>query len=118
MRTYVKIYGPPFVKAIKELEKIAVNMPQVSIMNTLMAAGPELFTSDEGVSTYFSDLGAEVSFERREKIISKYGELLGDYDFFFEWIRDPTMKDINELADKIDEALGPLGCRYTITTKR
>jgi hypothetical protein len=119
MRTFIKIYGPPFVKAVRALEKIAMSMPEVSIMNTLIAAGPQTFGSDEGVAGYFSAMhGGEISVERRGKIISKYGELLGDYDFFFEWIRDPTMKDINDLADKIDEALSPLGCKYTITSKR
>ena len=117
MRSYIKIYGPPFVKAIKELEKIAISMPHISIMNTLIATGP-FPTGGDNVSEYFGNLGVgEISVERREKIISKSGEMLGDYDFFFEWFRDPTQAEINALIEKIDEALAPLGCKYTITTR-
>ncbi len=56
--------------------------------------------------------------ERCGKIISKSGEMLGDYDFFFEWFKNPSQAEINQLIEKIDEALSPLGCSYTITTKR
>ena len=33
MISYIKIYGPPLLKAIKALEKIAVDMPEVCIMD-------------------------------------------------------------------------------------
>jgi len=50
----------------------------------------------------------EISVKRCGKIISKSGEGLGEYDFFFEWFTKPTTDQVNELIEKIDEALAPL----------
>ena len=50
-------------------------------------------------------------------IISKSGESLGEYDFFFEWFTKPTMSQVLGLITKIDEAMEKVGCRYSITTK-
>jgi hypothetical protein len=58
-----------------------------------------------------------ISVERCGSIISESGEKLGEYDFFFEWFTEPTMVQVYDLLEKIDEALAPLGCKYTITTK-
>jgi len=121
MKTYIKIYGPPILKALKELEKIAIDMPEVCIMDTLLVSGlPDIGTStighQEGVSEYFSSLG-EITKERCDTIISKSSSTLGEYDFFFEWFTGPTMDQLDMLTEKIDEALAPLGCKYTTTTK-
>ena len=59
-----------------------------------------------------------ITQERCSKIISKSGETLEDCDFFFEWFKDPSQAELNDLIGKIDEALSPMGCRYTITTKK
>ena len=116
MRSYIKIYGPPVLKAIKALEKVAIDVPEVCIMDTIIEhSGPLLGVS--GVFNYFSSLG-NVTRERCDKIISRSGESLGEYDFYFEWFTEPTMEQLNDLIEKIDEALTPLGCRYTITTKK
>jgi hypothetical protein len=56
--------------------------------------------------------------ERCSNIISKVGESMGEYDFFFKWLTDPTSDQLNELIGKIDKALKPMKCLYTITTKR
>ena len=121
--SYIKIYGPPVLKAIKELEKIAVDMPEVCIMDTVMAGVPDYstaFSDPDFTSNYFSQTLGSVEFEveRCGTIISKSGEKLGEYDFFFEWFTEPTMEQLNELIEKIDEALTPLGCKYTITTEK
>jgi hypothetical protein len=120
--SYIKIYGPPILKAIRELEKIAVDMPEVCIMDTIMTGVPDYTSafSDPGyTSDYFNQaLGSvELKVERCDTIISKSGEKLGEYDFFFEWFTEPSMEQLNELIEKVDEALTPLGCKYTITTK-
>ena len=60
---------------------------------------------------------ADVSEERCNKMISKSGESLGDYDFFFEWFEKPSLKDLNDLIAKIDDTLKPLDVKYSITTK-
>jgi len=67
------------------------------------------------VNDYFSSV--EVPEKRCSTIISKSGESLGEYDFFFEWFKEPTMDEMNTLIEKVDEALESLGVKYTITTK-
>jgi hypothetical protein len=120
--SYIKIYGPPVLKAIRELEKIAVDFPEVCIMNTVIAStesDPMMYTDPEFSQGYFSAFyPGEIEVERCSDIISNSGQKLGEYDFFFEWFTDPTMDQINQLMEKIDEALTPLGCNYTITTKK
>jgi hypothetical protein len=134
MRSYIKIFGPPHVKALRALKKIAVDMPEVCIMDTTFVDDlPPYLAEDLGgrrtegirieptlerVGAFFRSQGVEISEERCNNIISEYGEMLGDYDFFFEWFEDPSVEQVNDLIQKIDEALEPLDCHYTITQKR
>lgn len=119
--SFIKIYGPPVLKAIRELGKIAVDMPEVCIMDTVIASTTSdsmIYSTPEFSSGYFSNFyQGDIEVERCSNIISKSGQKLGEYDFFFEWFTDPTMDQINNLLEKIDETLTPLGCKYTITTK-
>lgn len=117
MRSYIKIYGPPMVKAIKALEKIAIDVPEVCIMDTFIESYMPFFDSRDRVIGYFSGLG-EIPVQRCDKIISRSGEMVGENDFYFEWFKEPSMAELNNLMEKIDEALAPLGCKYTITTRR
>ena len=111
---------PPLLKAIKALEKISVNMPEVCIWNTVIASAPQFIRaeglSDDYVRGYFSGVG-EVPEKRCSTIISKSGESIGEYDFFFEWFKEPTMDELNNLIEKIDETLTPLGAKYKLITK-
>jgi len=119
--SFIKIYGPPMVKAIRELEKIAVNMPEVCIMDSMISGVPDYVNnfSNPGFTTqYFESIPTRIEHKRCGTIISKSGERLGEYDFFFEWFTEPSMEQLNSLIEKIDEALEPLGCRYTITTNK
>jgi hypothetical protein len=134
MRSYVKIYGPPVLDAIKELEKIAIDMPQVCIMDHVILedlspstardiGGWEVKTTDVisggDVGPFFMRrTGAMVPVERCQNIISKHGEKLGENDFFFEWFEEPNKEQLKHLIEEIDKALQPLGCYYTITTKK
>ncbi len=115
--SFIKIYGPPVLKAIQELEKIAVNMPEVCIMDTIIENLPD-HTNPDYVANYFESIPTEVEVERCSNIISKSGEKLGEYDFFFEWFTEPNFEQLKDLIQKIDEAIAPTGCRYTITTKK
>jgi len=131
MRTYIKLYGPPVVKAIKALEKIAVDMPEVCIMDTIIRPITEIpprislnitMGSDEpvmdSIDQIMTNIGVgDIPEERCNTLISKYGERLGEYDFFFEWFEVPTNAQVQDLLEKIDEALEPLGVRYTVVTK-
>jgi hypothetical protein len=127
MISYIKLYGPPVYDGIKALEKIAIDMPEVCIMDTVLAVSiPSAIGTDDrmggtalipgGVYNYFLELD-EISHERCDKIISKSGEKLGEHDFFFEWFTKPNMEQMNNLIQRIDKALAPTGVRYSITTK-
>lgn len=121
MISYIKIYGPPIVEAIKALEKVAIDFPEVCIMHTELSLDQSVGSESigslmEGWSEYFG--GPEViSEERCSNIISKSSESLGEYDFFFEWFKDPSKDEHHQLLTKIDDALSDVGVRYTITTK-
>lgn len=129
MRSYIKIYGPPILDAIKELEKVAINMPEVCVMDYVImkelspriardVGGETVGTVDYAVSSFFMQrTGVTVPVKRCYSIISKHGQKLGEYDFFFEWHEEPDTSQLNNLIEKIDKALKPLGCLYTITTK-
>ena len=119
MKSYIKIYGPPILKALRVLEKIAAESPEVLIKSFYRGGVPQpgLSTRREDMAIYFDTIPVEVSMERMNKLISESGHTLGENDFFFEWARDPTWKEIDELIEKIDDALAPLGCKYTITTR-
>ena len=124
LKSYIKIFGPPILKSIRTLEKIAVETPEVCIMDTIISTMPtDPSTSDyknviSSISEYFSSLPTEISQERCSNIISKSGEMLKEYNFFFEWFQDPSTEQLNELIEKIDTTLASVGCRYTITTKK
>ena len=125
MITYVKIYGPPALRTVRALEKIALDMPQVCIMDM-----PLLMTMRE-VGNQTTDANWPISLkairdffgvddlaqERCETIISKSSRSLGEYDFFFEWLETPTSDQYYDLIEKIDEAVKPIGSRYTVITK-
>ena len=121
MKSYIKIYGPPLLKAVHALEGVAVRMPEVCIMDTVIARGvPGSLARDIGgepVGDYFGSQGISITRERCDNIISRSGESLGEYVFYFEWFTPPTVDQLNDLIRKIDKALLGLGCRYTITTR-
>jgi len=119
-KSYVKIYGPPVAKAIRALEKIAVDMPEVSIYSSILAISPAIPFDPTQTQVYFdrsASVGPEISVGRKAKLISKHGATIGEYDFFFEWETKPNWEQVEDLINKIDKALKPLGCNYTITTK-
>jgi hypothetical protein len=130
MISYVKIYGPPLFKALKTLEKVAIDMPEVCIMDTYIQTAVGIPVPGAGGSYEASDISFsepkgvmemlgvdDIPEERCNTIISKSGESLGEYDFFFEWFTKPNMSQIEDLIKRIDEALAPLGVKYTLTTK-
>lgn len=117
MKSYIKIYGPPLLPALKTLQKLAIDFPEVCIMDPIISADLPGFNNVDYTQNYFSGLGMTIDRERCGKIISKSKETLGKNDFYFEWFTKPTMDQIIDLIEKIDKALEPTGVRYTITTK-
>lgn len=130
MISYIKVYGPPLLKALEALRAIAIDMPEVCIMDTgiqtafqIPDASPNVSVSSEpgldtleGIMTFFRGAG-EISEKRCQDIISKQGERLGEFDFFFEWLKPPSMEQLESLIGQIDESLEPIGVKYTITTR-
>ena len=126
MKSYIKLYGPPIGEAIKALRNVAIDFPEVCVMDSALEAslglgnitglgGQGSLDSVNMVMSYFGGPD-EISEERCDTIISKSGESLGKFDFYYEWFQKPTVSQIEDLIMKIDEALGPVGVRYTITT--
>jgi hypothetical protein len=85
--SYIKIYGPPILEAIERLDELAKKLPSIS----------------KGKISKDILVGGE--------------SIIGDYDFAFEWKKEPTEKVINRLIFNIDEIFKDLDCRYTVTTK-
>jgi len=116
LKSYIKIYGPPVLKAIQTLQALAIDTPEVCIMDTVIARDIPRFNERTQVMSYFEQYG-QISVERCDNLISKSSGMLGEYDFVYEWFTPPTGDQVNDLIEKIDEALEKLGCKYTITTK-
>lgn len=119
-RSYIKIYGPPVLRAIKALESVAVEMSksiELKFSNRCIPyPGPRHETLEwqryiEGLKQTYVECYEPV------RLISDAHEMLGDYDFFFEWSDKPKIDQLMDLVGKIDNALRGLGCLYTITTK-
>ena len=118
MKTYIKVIGPPILKSIKALEKIAVDMPQVCIMDTMIESGGSPVADPDSWSSYLDINPSMITRERCDNLISKSGESVGEYDFYFEWFKEPTLDELNKLIGKIDEVLAAVGSRYTIMSKK
>jgi hypothetical protein len=122
MKSYIKIYGPPMLKSLRALEALAVDTPEVCIMDTIMAQELSKLSRLDEVKMYFfssrSQHVGKITDERCKNIISKSGSELGEHDFYFEWFMPPTQEQINDLIQNVDDALSPLGAKYTITTKK
>ena len=113
MRMFVKVLGPPYIDAIKALEKIALETPEVCVMNTILMHGNPYLDSLDWIYNYFKGLG-NVSYQRCSRIISEHRQLLGEHDFFYEWFQEPSKAQLEDLIEKMDEALKPIGAMYTI----
>lgn len=126
-KSYIKIYGPPVLKSLKALVKVAADMSKKtaihyhSVLEPTMPVYPAsdfgrygLRLIEPGVP---SETDLEIPEEERLKLISRSGDTIGEYDFFFEWVEHPTKQQVQELIGMIDEALADCGCRYSITTR-
>ena len=127
-RSYIKIYGPPVLSSLKSLEKVAVEMSKKTTIRYYSALIPPMPSTSMQMSPRdYNDMmlnytqgvltDVELPGDEKIKLISKSGDTLGEYDFFFEWGREPTKKEVQELIGMIDETLADCGCRYTIVTK-
>ncbi len=120
LRSYIKLYGPPILAAIRALESVAVEMSRSVELRFSNRCIPYPRPGQEALEWQRYVEGLKQSYvECYEpvRLISDAHEMLGEYDFFFEWNKRPDIKQLMELIGKIDKALTGLGCLYTITTK-
>jgi hypothetical protein len=121
VRSYVKIYGPPILKATKALEAVAVDMSKATDVKFSHSCVPYPTRMQSGTNDwdqYIQNMKRiYVDCYEPVRLISESHQLLGEYDFFFEWTEEPKMSQIEELLEKIDAALEGMGCNYTLTTK-
>ncbi len=109
------------LKALTALEAVAVDLSKVTEVkfNHKCLPYPDRMQSNvrdfeqylEGMKRIYVDCYEPV------KLISDSRQMLGVYDFLFEWAEKPTMAKIEDLVETIDEALKDLGCHYTLMTK-
>ena len=116
MKTFLKLEGS--VKdGVKALEKLALETPEVCIMDTYIQSEAPMFDTQTGLMNYFEAVG-ETMEKRCSNIISKSKVDLKGYDFVFEWFVEPSKDQLNMVLKKIDDTLKPLGVKYTFTTKK
>jgi len=121
VRSYVKLYGPPIRKAINTLEAVAVDMSKaidVKFSHKCLPYPTRYQSNTNDWNQYLKNMESMyVDCYEPVKLISNSHQLLGEYDFFYEWVETPEMAQIEELLKKIDDALEGMGCNYTLTTK-
>jgi len=109
------------LKAIRALEAIAVEMSKavdVKFSHTCLPYPSRTQSDTRDWNQYLKNMeNMYVDCYEPVKIISDASEMLGDYDFFFEWSGTPKTEQLKNLIEKMDKALGDLGCYYTVTTE-
>ena len=119
--SFIRIYGPPILKAIKALEAVAVETSKAVAVRFSHKCVPYpryMGSETRDWEQYLQNMRKTyVDCYEPVRIISRSEEMLGEYDFFFEWSEEPNLEQVENLIEKIDEALRDLGCNYTITTK-
>jgi hypothetical protein len=133
MISYVKLQGEKRDQALETLRDLSLDIDEVCIMDKaiysqlkkaypierggfIYGPGEAMMNLDEGILTLFR--GTErVGHRICHDVISKRGEDLGEHDFFFEWFETPNQKQMDDLINKIAEALKAIDMKYTIFNK-
>jgi len=120
-KSYVRIYGPPLLKAIRALEGVAVDMAkkiEVKFSHKCVPYPTRMQSDRNDWNSYLKNMQKTYKdCYEPEKLLSDSSMTLGDYDFVFEWTSKPSLKQIEDLIEKIDEALADVGVMYTLTTE-
>lgn len=121
-KTYVRIFGPPLLKAIKALEGVAVDMSkntEVKFSHKCIPYPTRTQSDRRDWQSYLKNLqNTYTDCYEPQKIISDASMTLGEYDFAFEWAeKKPSMKKVQGLIEKIDGALAELGVYYALVTE-
>lgn len=121
-KTYVRIYGPPLMKAIRALEGVAVDLSkatEVKFSHKCVPYPTRMQSDKNDWNNYLKNLSNTYKdCYEPVKIISDASMTLGEYDFVFEWVSMPSMKRVQDLIEKIDTALADVGTLYTLKTEK
>ncbi len=110
------------MKALQALEGVAVEMSkekEVKFSHKCIPYPTRMQADNRDWNNYLNNLkNTYVDCYEPAKIISDAKQLLGDHDFMFEWVeKKPTMKQLENLIERIDKALEGVGVHYTLTTE-
>ena len=110
VKSFIKVYGPPILEAIKALEAVAVEMSKATSLKFSHKCLPyPSQSSTRDWDAYVKNMERTyVDCYEPVRLVSKAHQQLD---------KEPNMEQVEELLGKIDEALGGLGCYYTISTK-
>ena len=121
VKSYIRIYGPPLLKAIKVLEGVAVDMSnktEVKFSHKCVPYPTRLQSDKNDWNAYLKNMQKTYTdCYEPEKIISDASMTLGDYDFVFDWTSKPSIAKIEDLIAVVDTALAEVGVLYTMTTE-
>jgi hypothetical protein len=118
MRTWIKIVEGDEKLGIEALRQIAIMTPMVCINDKILESIVDDYSdiSTEWAIEYFKEFD-DITEERCESLISNSGEVLGEYDFYFEWQVEPEMKHFRMLEQDIKRTLGGLKLKYELINK-
>ncbi len=120
-KSYVRIYGPPLLKAIKALEGVAVEMAnktEVKFSHKCVPYPTRMQSDKNDWNSYLQNMKKTYKdCYEPEKLLSDASMTLGDYDFVFEWTSKPSLVKIEDLIEKVDGVLAEVGVMYTMTTE-
>jgi hypothetical protein len=121
VKSYVRIYGPPLLKAIKALEGVAVTMSnktEVKFSHKCVPYPTRMQSDKNDWNAYLQNMQKTYKdCYEPEKIISDASMTMGDYDFVFDWTSKPSITQIEDLIARVDAALEKVGVMYTLTTE-
>ena len=109
------------MKALNVLEGVAIEMSktrEVKFSHKCIPYPTRMQVDNRDWNNYINNLKKTyVDCYEPQKIISSATQMLGDYDFMFEWVEKPSMKQIESLIEMIDNNLTGTGVMYTLTTE-
>lgn len=120
-KSYVRVYGPPLLKAIRVLEGVAVelsNKTEIKFSHKCVPYPTRMQSDKNDWNAYLRNMQKTYrDCYEPEKIISDASMTLGDYDFVFEWTSKPSIVQVEDLITRVDKALSNVGVLYTLTTE-
>jgi hypothetical protein len=121
VKSYVRIYGPPLLKAIKALEGVAVTMStktEVKFSHKCVPYPTRMQSDKNDWNAYLQNMKKTYTdCYEPEKIISDASMTMGNYDFVFDWTSKPSITQIEDLIARVDAVLEKVGVMYTLTTE-